>query len=132
MGNQYLDAAQIVALCGEKGFLARQLYLVHTRPVAGLDAVMDCLEEHLAYQVALERRGVLFAAGPIFSDDGQRWSGEGCVAIRAGSLDEAREIAALDPMHARGARRFIVQPWLVNEGSVTIRVNFSDGSGAFV
>ena len=39
------------------------------------------------------------------------------VIIRAGSLAEAKEIAASDPMHASGARSYTVRPWLVNEQS---------------
>src|SRR5215813_2295448 len=55
---------------------------------------------------------------------GRRWM----VVIRAGSLAEAREIAAKDPMHASGARKFTVRPWLVNEGTVTIKLNYAKGS----
>jgi len=50
------------------------------------------------------------------------------VVIRAGSLAEAREIAAKDPMHASGARKFTFRPWLVNEGTVTIKLNYAKGS----
>lgn len=128
MNMQQLEAKAIVDLCRDKGFLTKPLYVVHTTAVAGLDSVMPRLEEHLAYQVELERRGIMFAAGPVFSDDGSAWEGEGFVVIRAANLDEAHRIAAADPMHACGARRFIVRPWLVNEGSLTIRVNFSDRS----
>ena len=49
------------------------------------------------------------------------------VIIRAGSLQEAQEIAASDPMHKAGARSFRARPWLLNEGTVTIKVTFSDG-----
>ncbi|MFQ5911558.1 MAG: YciI family protein [Nitrospinota bacterium] len=49
------------------------------------------------------------------------------VIIRAGSLAEAKEIAASDPMHKSGARSFTVRPWLMNEGAVTIKLSFSDG-----
>ena len=49
------------------------------------------------------------------------------VIIRAASLAEAREIAASDPMHSSGARSFTVRPWLMNEGTVTIKISYSDG-----
>ena len=40
-----------------------------------------------------------------------------------------REQAENDPMHKSGARKFRVRPWLINEGSVTVRINFSDCGG---
>ncbi len=49
------------------------------------------------------------------------------VIVRAGSLAEARKIAEADPMHARGARTFRIRPWLLNEGSLTVRLTYSDG-----
>jgi hypothetical protein len=30
-------------------------------------------------------------------------------------------------MHASGARDFRVRPWLINEGTITIKVNFATG-----
>ena len=31
-------------------------------------------------------------------------------------------------MHASGARSFTVRPWLMNEGTVTVKIRYSDGS----
>ncbi len=107
--------------------LKMQLYVVFTKPTNGLARVMEMLEPHLAYQVDLERRGVMFGAGPFFADNEEDWEGEGMVIIRAGSLAEARAIAAADPMHASGARSFTVRPWLLNEGTLTIKLTYSDG-----
>ena len=50
------------------------------------------------------------------------------VIIRADSLKAAQEIAAQDPMHQCGARSFKVRPWLLNEGTITIQLNYSDRS----
>ena len=49
------------------------------------------------------------------------------VIVRAKSLEDAHAIASADPMHQRGVRQFEIRPWLLNEGSMTIRVSFSDG-----
>ena len=110
------------------GMLRLQLYVVLTRPVRGMEPVMEMLERHLAYQIALEERGILFAAGPFWTDDEQAWRGEGMVVIRAEDLAAARAIAAEDPMHVSGARTFEVRPWLVNEGRVTITLRHSTRS----
>ncbi len=84
------------------------------------------LDEHSKFQVDLERRGIMFGAGPFWDDDETHWSGDGMVIVRAESLAAARAIAAEDPMHTSGARQFTVRPWLLNEGTLTFRLNFSD------
>ena len=111
-----------------KGMLQKQLYVVFTKPTNGLGPVMANIEPHLKFQVELEEKGIMFGAGPFWADDEETWEGEGMVIIRAGSLAEARQIAETDPMHKSGARSFEVRPWLLNEGTVTIKVRYSDGS----
>jgi uncharacterized protein YciI len=118
-------AAEIKTISEKEGFLAKQLYVVFTTPANGMEPVMANLKEHLDFQVELERQGIMFAAGPHWTEDEQQWQGDGMVVIRAKSLAEAREIAARDPMHKSGARTFTVRPWFVNEGTVTVRLNYS-------
>src|SRR5690606_34596680 len=100
--------------------------VVLTTPVNGLGPIMENLKPHLDYQIDLERRGIMFGAGPFFDDAEQEWHGEGMVIIRASSLAEARAIAAADPMHMSGARTFTVRPWLLNEGTVTVKITYSN------
>ena len=127
MSETSVPAKDIVEECQRRGYLARQLYMISTRPVAGIGPVMENLPIHLKFQEELERTGVMFAAGPNWTDDEQAWEGDGTVVVRASSLTEAREIAARDPMHINGARTFTVRPWLVNEGGVTIKLGFATG-----
>jgi uncharacterized protein YciI len=126
MSDPVISAQDV--LNASRGMLQKQLYVVFTRPAAGMGPVMANLEPHLAFQVDLERRGIMLGAGPFWTDDEQRWEGEGMVIIRAESLEAARKIAESDPMHASGARTFTIRPWLLNEGTITVRINFSDGS----
>lgn len=126
MSDEGLKVADILE--ASRGMLQKQLYVVFTSPTAGMGPVMANIEAHLAYQVELEAKGIMFAAGPFWTDDEARWEGEGMVIIRAGSLDEARRIAEADPMHRSGARSFRVRPWLLNEGSLTVKLRYSDGS----
>lgn len=114
-------------LDASKGMLQKQLYVIHTKPTNGMGPVMENLEAHLKFQVELEQSGIMFGAGPHWLDDEETWGGEGMVIIRAGSLAKARRIAERDPMHSSGARSFEVRPWLLNEGTVTLKINFSDG-----
>ena len=114
-------------LNASRGMLQKQLYVVFTTPATGMGPVMANIEAHLKFQIELEQKGIMFGAGPFWTDDEKQWLGEGMVIIRAASLDEAKKIAASDPMHASGARTFRVRPWLLNEGTVTIKVSYSDG-----
>ena len=123
MDEPRVMADDVRAAC--EGMLQLQLYAIFTRPANGLGPVMEKLEEHLEYQISMEKNGILFAAGPFWTDDEQQWRGEGMVVVRAQSLDEARAIADKDPMHASGARTFEVRPWLINEGTLTLRLNHS-------
>jgi uncharacterized protein YciI len=123
---QSILAKDILAACDT--MLRKQLYVVLTKPAQGLEPIMKVLNEHLQFQMDLERRGIMFGAGPFWTDDEQSWEGEGMVIIRAESLAEAKRIAASDPMHKSGARTFTVRPWLLNEGTLTIKVSYSDGS----
>ena len=109
------------------GCLQKQMYVYFTKPANGLGPVMENLEDHLKFQVELEQKGIMFGAGPFWTEDEERWEGEGMIIIRAGSIEEARKIAESDPMHASGARTFTLRPWLLNEGMVTMKVTYSDG-----
>ena len=102
--------------------------MYHTFPTDGLGPVMDNIGPHLEFQISLEERGIMFGAGPFWDDTEENWEGEGMVIIRAGSLAEAREIADSDPMHASRARDYTLRPWLINEGTMTIKLRYSDGS----
>lgn len=114
-----------------KGMLAKEFFVVFTEPTDDLEAVQKARAEHLEYQVAIEQKGIMFAAGPFSNEAGDSWGGEGMIIIRAESIDAATAIAEADPMHSSGARRFRIRPWLMNEGGFNLRVTFSDGKQRF-
>ena len=128
ISESIVSAKDIAEESKRRGYLAKQLYVVFTTPVNGIGPVMENLARHLEFQEQLEREGIMFAAGPNWTDDEQNWEGEGMVVIRAASLVEAQAIAAKDPMHQSGARKFTVRPWLVNEGTILVRLNYSKGT----
>lgn len=107
--------------------LNKDLYVVFTKPTNGMIPVMENLEDHLKFQVLLEKQGIMFGAGPFWEDNEIDWNGEGMVIIRASSIDHAKEIASSDPMHKSGARSFKVRPWLLNEGNIEISLDYSTG-----
>ena len=126
--NRSVKAEEIIALSKKEGFLAKQLDVVFTTPTNGIGPVMENVKEHLAFQVRLEKEGTMFAAGPNWTDDEKSWDGDGMVVIRANSLADAKKIMERDPMHKNGARKFKIRPWLVNEGTVAVRLNYSQGT----
>ena len=105
-----------------KGMLRLKLFVIFSHG-KGLD-LKPYLADHLAYMIALEREGKLFASGPF--GDGTR--GDGMTIVRAASEAQAREIALADPFVVNGIRTFTIQAWTVMEGSMNVTVNFSDGS----
>jgi hypothetical protein len=112
-------------MAASAAMLQKQLYAIFTTPVNGIGPVLENMEDHLAFQVELEKKGVTFAAGPMWSDDEQSWTGDGLVIVRAASREAAVSIAESDPMHQRGARSFTVRPWMINEGTITVRFDNS-------
>jgi uncharacterized protein YciI len=107
-------------------YLGKEMYLVVTRPVRSPE-IAKRLGDHLAHQVDLEKRGIMFAAGPLYSK-GSTVPEAGMFVLRANSFEEAEAIAKSDPFHAAGLRTFTIQKWRINEGSITITVSLSDQS----
>lgn len=123
MEAKRITREQVLEAC--KDMLRKQFYVVFSKPTNGIGPVMENLAEHLQHQARLEGDGILVAAGPHWSDDEKFWDGDGMFVIRASSVEHARELAASDPMHQCGARSFVVRPWLVNEGRLNLRIDFS-------
>ncbi|MAV86895.1 MAG: hypothetical protein CMM67_01470 [Rhodospirillaceae bacterium] len=107
------------------GGLHKELFVIFTTPVASREKILKILPKHLERQVELERKGILFAAGPMF-EEGVEGAVRGMVVIRASSFEEARKIADEDPLHAAGLRSYTIDRWIINEGSYSVNVKYSD------
>ena len=70
-------------LGGTKGMLAKSLYVVFSKPTEGLGPVLANTKPHLECQLELEKKGIMFGAGPIFADNESDWHGEGMEIGRA-------------------------------------------------
>jgi uncharacterized protein YciI len=81
---------------------------------------------HHRYLVDLERKGILFAAGPFVNEKGDR-VGLGMIIIRARSTAEATKIAMREPYTKAGQRVMTITPWQRNEGSLRLSLNLADG-----
>jgi uncharacterized protein YciI len=108
--------------------LRKTLYVVLSIPLeGGADKLPAHLPEHLEYMIANEKKGLVFASGPLAEPDGTQ-RGRGLTILRAASAEEARQIAEQDPFVRNGVRSFEIREWTVMEGSFGVSVNFSDQS----
>lgn len=105
--------------------LGKELYVIFTRPVGPPEEIAKLLPKHLDRQVELEKKGIMFGAGPMFEKGGER-PAFGMIVVRANSFEEADAIAAEDPFHKAGLRKYEIHKWKLNEGSYTVTVNYSD------
>jgi uncharacterized protein YciI len=104
--------------------LGLELYVVSTTPARG-PGIAERLAEHLEYQVALERAGKLFGAGPL-SEIGADAPESGLIILRASDEAEARALADADPLHQSGVRSYTLRKWRLNEGAMTVTFRYSD------
>jgi uncharacterized protein YciI len=107
--------------------LRRKLYVVLAKPVRGFESMKPYLAAHLDYMIGLEKKGVLFASGPLSDAEGNP-RGDGLTILRAASATEARRIVESDPFFVNGLRTFELREWTLMEGSFGLRVHYSDQS----
>jgi hypothetical protein len=105
--------------------LRKKLYVVLSIPLVTPDKLMPVLPAHLEYMIGLEKRGVLFASGPLADGEGPP-SGHGLTVLRVANATEARAIAEGDPFFVNRLRRFEIKEWTIMEGTLGVRVNLSD------
>ena len=107
--------------------LRKKLYVVLSKATAPPERIMEILPQHLEYMIDLEKKGVVFASGPLPAEGGAP-RGDGLTILRSSSAAEARRIAEADPFYVAGLRAFEVREWTVMEGSLGLKVNLSDQS----
>jgi len=107
--------------------LRKKLYVVLSNPVVAPDKLQPFLSAHLEYMIELEKRGHVFASGPLADGEGPP-TGAGLTVLRAKDAAEARTLAQGDPFFVNGLRTFELKEWTIMEGALGLRVNFSDQS----
>jgi len=110
--------------------LKKKLWAILTRTHASPEEIKKQIIPHLKHQIELEKKGVMFGAGPLAEPDGSL-VGFGLIIIRADSEEDARRIADSDPMHRLGLRKYTLHQWCLNEGRINITLNFSDQTYSF-
>ncbi len=91
--------------------LRKKLYVraLETRGAAGTSC-KPFLLAHLEYMIGLEKRGLVFASGPLADGEGPP-TGHGLTVLRAKDADEARALAEADPFFVNGLRTFELKEW---------------------
>jgi uncharacterized protein len=107
--------------------LRKKLFVLISKPLVGPEALKPVLPAHLEYMIGLEKRGVVFASGPLADGDGPP-SGQGLTVLRVANANEARRIAEADPFFVNKLRTFELKEWTIMEGTLGLRVNLSDQS----
>jgi uncharacterized protein YciI len=107
--------------------LRKKLYVILSKGGATAEQIGALLPQHLEYMIGLEKRGALFASGPLSAPSGAPL-GDGLTILRAADAEEAGRIASADPFVINKLRTFEVREWTVMEGSLGVKVNFSDQS----
>jgi uncharacterized protein len=105
--------------------LRKKLYVLLSKPVVEPEKLKPYLLAHLEYMIGLEKRGLVFASGPLSDGEGPP-TGAGLTVLRAKDAKEARALAEGDPFFANGLRTFELKEWTIMEGSFGLRVNLSD------
>jgi uncharacterized protein YciI len=117
------EDARAAELIGK--MLRKKLYVLISKPLEPPEQLRPLLATHLDYMIGLEKRGLLFASGPLNEADAPP-SGHGLTILRVKDADEARRIAEAEPFFAQGLRTFELREWTVMEGTLGVRVNLSD------
>jgi uncharacterized protein len=105
--------------------LRKKFYVVLSKPAVTPDKLQPFLSAHLEYMIGLEKRGLVFASGPLADGEGPP-TGQGLTVLRAKDASEARTFAEADPFFINGVRTFEIKEWTVMEGTLGVRVNLSD------
>lgn len=111
------------------GQLKKRLYAVFwiNNPNSTREQHLEVLPDHLEFLMDLEKRGILFASGPLSVPDGVKQSFDGITILRADSFYDARGIVDGEPFVTRGLRSYEMHAWDLNEGSFSVRLSFGTG-----
>ena len=104
--------------------LHRKLFVCVSEPAAPAEQIVPHIPAHLRHLVAMEKSGVLLASGPFI--EGGEVGLRAMMIIRAKDAEEAHRIAADETLHKLGLRRFTIEEWQLNQGRISVQIDFSD------
>lgn len=120
------DAAEVERL---KAQMIQRSFFVMFRHIVAPERLKAVMLAHYRWIIDLEKQGRVFASGPVFAADGS--PGVGMTVFRVDDFETAQRLAASDPFCTSGAAEFEIKRWQINEGRVTVAIDFSDQSYGF-
>lgn len=109
-----------------KALMLQRSYFVMFRTIVDRSRLGPVMLEHYRWIIGLEKEGKVFASGPLFGPMGE--PGVGMTIFRAENQEHAEAMAAGDPFVISGAATFEIKRWQVNEGRISVSIDFSDQS----
>ena len=107
-----------------KGSLKKRFYVVLNFPLASEEQMMEHIRDHLDYMRRHEDK--VFLSGP-FIRPGQT-IGEGLTVLHTENEEEALQLMNDEPLIRLGLRRFEMELWQVQEGSLSITVSANNST----
>src|ERR1700728_3555196 len=83
--------------------LRKKLFVLMTNPIVPPEFLQPFLSAHLEYMIDLEKRGLVFASGPLADGEGPP-TGQGLTVLRAKDAGEARARRGRSVLHQRRAQ----------------------------
>ena len=107
-----------------KSRMIMRSFYVMFRTIVDSTRIQAAMLDHYRWIIDLEKQGLVFASGPLFAEEGR--PGVGMTIFRVPDGAAADALAAGDPFVLSGGATFEIKRWQINEGRVTIAVDFSD------
>lgn len=120
------QAEQTAEVARLKGAMLQKSFYVMRRRMVAPEKLLAAMLDHYRWIIDLEKRGLVFASGPVFERDDR--PGVGMTVFKVENFEEAEELAAGDPFCICGAAEFEIARWQVNEGRISVTIDFSDQS----
>jgi hypothetical protein len=109
--------------------MLKRSFFVMFRQLLDPSKLPDQMLAHYQWIIGLEKRGLVFASGPLFKPDGA--AGVGMTVFRVSDFKEAAALAGSDPFCISGATSYELKRWQINEGRVSLSMDFSDQQSRF-
>jgi uncharacterized protein YciI len=123
------EATYVAEIERLKSTMIMRSFFVMFRTIVEPAKAKNAVLEHYRWIIGLEKEGLVFASGPLFADESA--PGVGMTVFRVGNREAAAQLAAADPFVASGAATFEIKRWQLNEGRISLSIDFSDQTYRF-
>jgi len=112
-----------------KSKMLMKSYFVMFRRIVAREKLNAVMLDHYKWVIDLEKRNLILASGPVYQRDGG--PGVGMTVFKVADWESAHALAETDPFCLAGAAEFDVCRWQINEGRISLTIDFSDQTYRF-